>query len=197
RIKWEEGEPWRFSIQVRSNTPDQYVVEGVLRRGEERFDFAKPTMMLQGGLIFTPESAGALDDGGAFHWISILRRAGALYIPVDQIGEFMTEVLSEPQPPRLELPEELRYLEVNARPQPCLTFKAQRQNNRLRARLSFDYAPDSKHCIIDKEDSRRGVYEVESRRYILRDRDAEAASVRRLTEIGLKYVAPNYYEKHS
>ena len=197
KIKWEEGEPWRFSIQVRRNTSDQYIVEGVLRRGEEQLDFAKPTLMLHGGLIFTPVSAGALDDGGAFHWVSILRRAGALFIPENQIGEFMAEVLSEPQPPRLDLPEELRYREINANPQPCLTFKSQKQNKRLRARLSFDYAPESKHCILDKEDLRRGVYEVESRCYILRDRDAEAASVRRLTEAGLKYGGPNHYEKQS
>src|SRR5262249_48394258 len=82
-------------------------------------------------------------------------------------------------------------------PQPRLTFKAQQYNTRLRARLSFDYAPDSQGCVLDKDDPRRGVYEVESRRYILRDRLAEAASLNRLTEVGLKYVGPNYYEKQS
>ncbi|MGH9856007.1 MAG: SWIM zinc finger family protein, partial [Blastocatellia bacterium] len=134
-IKWEEGEPWRFSVRVRRDDrqPDRYTVEGVLGRGEElpqQLDFAKPVLMLQGGLVFTRESAAALDDGGAFHWVSILRRTGALAVPENQIGEFMTEVLSESQPPRLDLPEELRYEEVAARPQPCLTFKAQKQNTR-------------------------------------------------------------------
>jgi superfamily II DNA or RNA helicase len=198
-VEWEEAEPWRFSIRVRRDKgqPDRYIVEGVLGRGEDRCDLAKATLMLQGGLIFTTESVAALDDGGAFHWISILRRAGVLSIPANQIGEFMTEVLSEAQPPMLDLPEELRYEEVKAHPQPCLTFKAQKQNSRLRARLSFDYAPESQHCVIDKDDLRRGVYQVESRSYILRDQDAEAAFIRRLTEIGLKHVGPNYYERQS
>jgi superfamily II DNA or RNA helicase len=198
-VEWDEGEPWRFSIRVRRDDgrPGQYIVEGVLRRGEERCDLAKATLMLQGGLIFTPESVAALDDGDAFHWISILRQVGALFIPENQIGEFMTEVLSEAQPPRHDLPEELRYEEVDAKPQPCLTFKSQRQNTRLRARLSFDYAPESRRCVLDKDDPRRGVYQVESRSYILRDRDAEAGFIRRLTEAGLKYVGPNYYEKQS
>jgi superfamily II DNA or RNA helicase len=198
-VEWEEGEPWRFSIQVRRDDerPDQYIVEGVLRRGEERCDLAKATLILQGGLIFTTERVAALDDGGAFHWISILRRAGALFIPASQIGEFMTEVLSEAQPPRLDLPEELQYEEINVKPQPCLTFKAQKQNARLRGRLSFDYAPESRRCVIEKDDPRRGVYQVESRGYILRDQDAETAFIRRLTEIGLKYVGPNHYEKRS
>jgi superfamily II DNA or RNA helicase len=198
-VEWVEGEPWRFSIQVKRDDerPDQYVVEGVLRRGEERGDLAKAALILQGGLIFTHESVAALDDGGAFHWISILRRAGGLFIPADQIGEFMTEVLSDAHPPRLDLPEELRFEEISAKPQPCLTFKSQKQNARLRARLSFDYAPDAQGCVLDKEDPRRGVYQVESRSYILRDRDAEAACARRLAEVGLKHAGPNYYERRS
>ncbi len=198
-VEWEDGEPWRFSIRVRRDDqrPGQYIVEGVLRRGEERCDLAKATLMLHGGLIFMRERAAALDDGGAFHWISILRSAGDLFVPEDQIGEFMTEVLIEAQPPRLDLPEELRYEEINDKPQPCLTFKPQRQNTRLRARLSFDYAPESQRCVLDKDDPRRGVYRVENRSYILRDWDAEAAFIGRLTEVGLKYVRPNYYEKQS
>jgi len=198
-IEWEEGEAWRFSIRVRRDDarPDQFIVEGDLLRGEERCDLAKAALILQGGLIFTHKSAAALDDGGAFHWVSVLRRVGALFIPEDQAGEFMTEVLSEARPPRLDLPEELRYEEANAKPQPCLTFKAQRQNARLRARLSFDYAPVSRSCVLEKDDPRRGVYQIESRRYILRDLDAEAAFISRLTEAGLKYARPNHYEKRS
>ena len=198
-IEWEEGEAWRFSIRVRRDDarPDQFIVEGDLFRGEERCDLAKAALILQGGLIFTPKSVAALDDGGAFHWVSVLRRVGALFIPEDQAGEFMTEVLSEARPPRLDLPEELRYEEANAKPQPCLTFKAQRQNARLRARLSFDYAPESRSCVLEKDDPRRGVYQIESRRYILRDLEAEAAFISRLTEAGLKYVRPNHYEKRS
>jgi len=198
-IEWEEGEAWRFSIRVRRDDarPDQFIVEGDLFRGEERCDLAKAALILQGGLIFTPKSAAALDDGGAFHWVSVLRRVGALFIPEDQAGEFMTEILSEARPPRLDLPEELRYEEANAKPQPCLTFKAQRQNARLRARLSFDYAPESRSCVLEKDDPRRGVYQIESRRYILRDLEAEAAFISRLTEVGLKYVRPNHYEKRS
>src|SRR5262245_11270113 len=198
-VEWEEGEPWRFSVRVRRDDrrADQYVVEGLLRRGEEQGDLAKAALILQGGLIFTPKSAAALDDGGAFHWVSVLRRVGALIIPEDQIGEFMTEVLSETRPPSLDLPEELRFEEVNVMPKPCLTFQAQRQNARLRARLSFDYAPESRRCVLDKDDPRRGVYKVEGSRYILRDRDAEAVFVNRLTEAGLKYARPNYHENQS
>jgi superfamily II DNA or RNA helicase len=198
-VSWDEGEPWRFSVQVSKNdqSPNQYIVEGVLRRGEERLDFAKPFLLLQGGLVFTSENIAALDDGGAFQWISILRRAGALSVPEKQIGEFLTDVLGKPHPPRLDLPEELRYEEVAVKPQPCLTFKSQQYNTKLRARLSFDYATESKGGMLDKDDPRRGVYEAESKRYILRDKGFESASMNRLREMGLKYSGSNYYERQS
>ncbi len=198
-IKWDEGEPWRFDVRVRRQIKrsDQFEVEGVLRRGEEFLDFKKPVLILQGGLIFTRDSAARLDDGEAFHWISILRRAGALIVPENQIGEFMNEVLSVPQPPRLDLPEELRYEEVTTKPQPRLTVKSQQRSPRLRARVSFDYAASSRGCILDSDDPRRGVYEVANRRYILRNREAEKAANNRMAEFGLKHLPPNYYEKKS
>ncbi|MGH9845618.1 MAG: SNF2-related protein, partial [Blastocatellia bacterium] len=196
-IAWDEGEPWRFSVAVarsEKNT-DQFEVKGVLRRGDETLDFAKPVLMLHGGLLFTREIAASFDDGGAFHWISILRRIGALQVPEGQIGEFLTEILSEAQPPRLDLPEELQYETVTATPRPCLIVKAQQRGARLRARISFDYASGSKQAIIESDDPRGGVYEVGARRYLQRDRAAEAQARDRLSAFGLKYLPPNYAEK--
>ena len=31
---------------------------------------------------------------------------------------------------------------------------------------SFDYAPESRSCVLEKDDPRRGVYQIESRRYV-------------------------------
>ena len=193
-IVWDEGEPWRFVIRVRRGeaTPEQYEVRGDLRRGDETLDLAAPVLILHGGLIFTKEKAAALDDGGAFHWISILRRTGVLQVPENQIGEFMTEILSEAQPPALDLPEELQYETVTATPQPCLIVKAQQRNSRLHARISFDYGAGA---ILDDDDPRSGVYAVEDRRYLLRDRAVEAQARNRLSAFGLKRLPPSYSEK--
>ncbi len=194
---WDSGEAWKFSVQVRRDDekPDRYKVTGTLHRGEEQLDFAKPVLMLQGGLVFTGENIALLDEGKAFHWVSILRRVGSLDIPEKQIGEFLSQALSEPHPPRIDLPEELRYQEINTTPQPRLTFKTQKQNNRLRARLSFNYTPGSHSQILDYDDPRRGVYNLEARSYLLRDIDAESEAKNKLIEVGLKFSPPNYYEK--
>jgi superfamily II DNA or RNA helicase len=196
-IVWDEGEPWQFALRVRRDekNPDQYEVKGTLSRGEEELDFTRPVLLLSGGLIFTREFAAAFDDGGAFHWISMLRRTGTLTVPTNQISEFMREMLNNPQPPRLDIPEELHYEVVTARPRPCLIVKAQQHSTRLRARVSFDYGEGASGCLIEGDNPRRGVYDAESRRYILRDKGAETVAVNRLAEMGLKYLPPNYYEK--
>jgi hypothetical protein len=200
-VNWDEGAPWQFFVEVRRSEkkPDQFEVNGTFRRGGEQpavLDSAKPVLFLEGGLIFTRENIARLDDGKAFNWVTILRRTSTLYVPEDQIGEFMTEVLSEPNPPRLDLPEELRYEEVVVKPQPCLIVKSQQRTTRLRARVSFDYGAGAKGYILESDDPRRGVYEVANRRYILRDREAELAARNRLVALGLKYLLPNYNEKH-
>jgi superfamily II DNA or RNA helicase len=197
RIVWDEGEPWQFALRIRRDEekPDQYQVTGTLIRGEEQLDFTKPVLLLSGGLIFTRELAATLDDGGAFHWISMMRQAGTLTVPESQIGEFMGEMLNNAQPPRLDLPEELNYQIVSAAPRPCLIVKAQQHSSRLRARVFYDYGEGARGCQIERENPRRGVYEAESCRYILRDKAAEAVAMSRLTELGLKYIPPNYYEK--
>jgi superfamily II DNA or RNA helicase len=193
-VSWNEGEPWRFSVQVRRGEmlPEQYEVKGVLRRGEEELDFVKPAMMLQGGLVFTSEQIAPLDDGDAFNWVSILRRIGTLLIPENQIGEFLTEVLGEAQPPRLDLPEELQYETVTATPRPCLIVKAQTRGTRLRGRVRFDYAAGAKGAMLDGDDPRGGVFDIEQRRYLLRDKAAEAAAASKLGELGLKQAPTTY-----
>ncbi len=202
-VNWDEGGAWEFLVRIRPRDkhPDQYEVKGHLRRGDEDLDFAQPVLILEGGLIFNREIAVALDDGNAFHWVSFLRRTGSIVVPENQIGEFISAVLSDAQPPRLDLPEELRYEEVTPQPQPCLIVKAQQHNRRLHARLSFAYTVNasgsSQSRNIASDDRRRGMYDVVSRRNILRDIEAEDAAKRRLADFGLKYLPPNYYEKQS
>ena len=202
-IEWDEGDAWQFAVRIRrsSDQPDQYEARGILVRGTEELDFERPVLMLHGGIVFTRERAAALDDGKSFQWISMLRRIGGLTIPRHQIGEFILEVLSESHPPRLDLPEELSYETVTVAPRPQLIIKQQERAVRLRSRVSFDYGvreqADTPGRVIDGDDPRRGVYEIENRRFIMRDQAAEEAAKSRLVEFGLKYLPPSYQERHS
>lgn len=195
-VEWDEGGPWRFAIRLGRDeaAPEQFEVKGILVRAGEELDLSVPRLLLHGGLVFTSEKISPLEDAGAFHWISILRRLQRLVIPENQIGEFMAQVLSESHPPPMELPEELQFETISSPPQACLLFKQQKHTPRLRARLTFDYAPGGQRCILEAEDPRGGVYELQNRRYILRDQHAEAAFRQRLLSLGLKPSPPNYAE---
>src|SRR5205085_5860736 len=56
---------------------------------------------------------------------------------------------------------------------------------------SFDYGGR----VVSGTDTSRGFYDPEGRRLLRRDLAAEQAAADLLTELGLKFQSPNYYEK--
>lgn len=201
KVEWDDGGVWQFWIEIKS-VAQRYQVKGVLRRGEERMELAAPVFLLDGGIVFTRERAAQLDDGRAFHWLAALRRSGPLDVAAEQIGEVLTDLLSDPGRINLDLPDELRYEETTLPPRPALTIKspAQRgwsQNSRLRGHLAFDYAVGQTGGMIASDDARRGLYVADRRQFIVREQAAEAGARNFLTELGFRYVAPNYQEKSS
>ncbi len=194
-VSWDEGEPWEFWVGIKREG-DHYLVEGNFRRGEQEMELPAPIFLLDGGLIFTRESAALLDDGQAFQWLVVLRRTGLLKVPENQIGELMTEILNDANPPRLDLPSELKYEEVTQLPQPCLTLKSPQRSywstKRLNGKLSFDYAVGENGGQVNSLDLRRGVYVAEKKKFFLRDLDAENAAKQTLIELGLRIPRSNY-----
>src|SRR5947209_6782544 len=111
-LRWDGGGPWLFWLEV---VPEQggkrYHVTGSLRRGGERMPLAEPVLLVAGGLLFWDDRVAPLDDGGAFGWVSLLRRQGPLDVPGRQKDELLAELLRLPRVPPLDLPQELRFEE--------------------------------------------------------------------------------------
>ncbi len=200
-VEWDEGEAWQFRVEIEA-VQNQYQIKGVLHRGEERMELSEPVLLLEGGLVFTHNRVALLDDSSAFEWLSGMRRGGAFKLPQKQISEFLTDLLSEAQPPPLILPEELRYEEVTETPRPGLTITSPKHGNwsrniNLSGKLSFDYSPGQVGGEINSDDARRGIYIAEQQRFVLRDKTAEAGAAAQLAELGFRHSAPNYLEKES
>ncbi|HYP29940.1 MAG TPA: SNF2-related protein [Blastocatellia bacterium] len=191
--RWDDGPAWEFCVEVRRGAGDRYVMTGSLRRGEERMGLSEPEALLKGGLVFARGRVARLDDAGAFAWIGQLQRQGPIYVPVDEAGQMLEELLALPRWPRLDLPEELRFEEVCRTPKKVL--KVRKPEDRgwgqavLHAELHFDY----EGAIIREDRPGRGVYQVASRRLILRDAAAEQAAAGRLKQLGLRKA----YDYHS
>jgi superfamily II DNA or RNA helicase len=195
-LRWDDGAPWELWLEVRLDlTEKHYVVEGRLRRDQERLTLSQTDLLTRGGLICWDGRVGRLQDFGAFDWIVLLRSEhGSFRVPVKQKDDLLKELLRLSRLPRLELPEELHFEEVALAPQPWLKVHDTRTGfsrfgpRRLTAELSFAYDG----TVIPAGQPGTGIYQADRRRYVLRDAEAERAAAARLLEVGFK-PQPAYY----
>jgi superfamily II DNA or RNA helicase len=190
-LTWDDGPPWELRVEiVVGDSGKNFVVNGALRRGDERLPMAKPVLLVGGGLVFWDDRVAPLQDFDAFQWVHLLRANGALSVPVKQKDNLLRELLRLPRLPHLDLPEELRYEEVVLPPQPRLKVappeKVAWGNPRLRGHLSFDYDGE----VVGPQEGGRGVFQGERRRFLVRDRAAETAAGALLEQLGFR---PGYY----
>jgi len=201
---WDDAGAWELWVVARKDERgDRYVLSGELRRGEQRMPLSEPSMLVRGGLVFTRDRVAPLDDGQAFPWVVTFREQHELVIPASDRDELLQQLLTMPQLPRLELPEELKVEEVRLTPHPRLRVrKADRtyyyNDKRLTGELSFDYDG----VIVGHDEAGRGIYQAERRRLILRDHDFEREAAARLRAMGFRrrngyYDESQSYELHA
>jgi superfamily II DNA or RNA helicase len=194
-LSWEEGEPWRFSLEMHRDARDEgWEVDGVLRRGEERLNLSDLVLVTE-HLVFTRDRAARLEGESHSEWLQYFRKAGKIQAP-DRDGPALIEaLLGSPRVPALEVPEELRFEETAVAPRPGLRIGGDRSvsSSRLRAQLSFDYAGRN----VKPEDPAAGYYDAATRSFLRRDPAAEKAAADLLTEIGAKFTPAGYYEREA
>jgi hypothetical protein len=192
---WDGGQPWEFTLDVvRGDSGKQYVVTGSLRRGEERQPLTRPLLLLPGTVIW-PDRIARFEDHGAFGWVNLLQKNGPMVVPMRDKDKLLTELLSLPVLPRLELPEDLRFEEVAVPCRPRLVVKPSTtgfRRDQLEARLTFVYGEKT----VPAQPRQRGTYDPHSRRFLLRDTQAEQAADEQLASAGVK-PRPDYgYGRH-
>ncbi len=134
-------------------------------------------------------------DHGAFGWVKLLCREGPMLVPLRDKDKLLTELLSLPVLPRLELPEDLSFEEVAVPPRPRLVVKpstAGWRRDQLEARLSFVYGEQT----VPAQPRQRGTYDAASRRFLLRDLQGEQAAEEQLAAAGVKPQPSNGYGRH-
>jgi hypothetical protein len=185
-LQWDEGEPWRFLIDVTGNQTDGWRIEGNFRRGTQRMRIDEPVVEARGGFLITRSHVARLDADESFPWISDFRDHGAIPVPEQEREEFFGSLLCSPGLPELDLPDLWKYEEVMIAPSKSLRIFQPRfsyKKNGLRAELSFDYEGRQ----LDQDASVRGIYHSQSRRFICRDRAAENTAAGQLAQLGLRF----------
>jgi superfamily II DNA or RNA helicase len=193
-LAWDDGEPWRFFLRLLHQEGGKWALAGFLRRGTDpavEMDLLAPLLIAE-GLVFTRDRIAPLEEGTPFEWISSLRRLRRIDAPEGDVGQMLAALLEHPLAARLEVPGELRYEEVRPTPRPCLTFRSQKRyewgQERLRAELSFDY--DGRR--VSGALSSHGVYDPATRRFVVRDRQAEADAKAFVYQLGLEDLPPEF-----
>ena len=144
-VRWDDGQPWRFSLEVRPELGGKrWTWRGLLRRGENRMDLSEPLILLSGLLILGIGRIARFDDLGIMPWILRLRYEKEITFVEPQQDLMLGRILAETRVPPLELVESLRLEEINAKPRPCLTLRTPRQNwglgaDKLIGELDFEY----------------------------------------------------------
>ncbi|OYT70878.1 MAG: helicase SNF2 [Chloracidobacterium sp. CP2_5A] len=184
-LRWEP-EAWRLHLEVYLEAePGRYVLTGELRRGAARQPVALPRLLLAGGLVFSDETVAPLKDDGAFYWISLLRQAGPIRIPVADGPDLVDKLLRLPNLPPLTLPESLRFETAEGIPTPVLRLRlsdARAGDGWLQATLGFDYEGQ----WIDAADAQPGIFDAQTRRFIRRAAASERAAANLLRDLGLR-----------
>jgi superfamily II DNA or RNA helicase len=194
-LSWDDGEPWRFSLEMHRDGRDEgWEVEGILRRGEERLNLAEIAAVSE-NLVVTRDRVARFEGSDHLDWFRYFSKEGKIQAP-DRDGAALVEaLLNSPRLPDFQVPEELQFQETRVTPRPGLRIEGDRSvvSSRLRAHLSFDYSGRT----IQPEEGTSGYYDAATSRYIRRDPVAEKAAEDLLNEVGARYTPAGYHENEA
>jgi hypothetical protein len=188
-LQWDDGEPWRFVLEVRGSRSEGWQLSGSFRRGSQRMGIDEPLLVVPGGFLFTRERVARLAEEETFPWIAGLSNNNAVVFSEEEREEFFSHLICSPALPLLDLPGELQYEEVTLSPRKCLKISRNRFDQ-MRGELWFEYGARS----VAAKDVARGIYEGSTRRYFRRDMDAEKAAWAQLSEVGLRYIEDRWVQ---
>lgn len=191
-LAWDDGEAWSFGLELGKAEDGQCALTGFFHRGEERMKLTAPVLVAP-GLLLTRDRVARCAQEASFEWISALRKKCSIVAPKGEKDQFLAALLCSRNLPPLTVPEEMRYEELASIPAPRLKISRAPTRlgpGRLQAELSFAY--DDR--IVPEFDSSQGVFDAASRRFLIRDFDAEAAANALLDQLGVKRGQASYWE---
>ena len=186
-LSWDDGGNWELCLKVEFEPTEEFwKLRGSLRRGDDHMSLKDPVLVVPGGLAITNTVVRPFQDFDAYPWVALLRRSDDLKVPAGEEHELVDRLLDMPALPRLELPDELKLMEVILEPKPVLIVhapgKTRWHNDRLKAEVLFDYdglsirASSSQWAIVQRAESR----------CLVRDKPKEAFAWSQLMDYGFR-----------
>ena len=136
----DDGPPWRLQVAIRRDeAAGAYVIDGSFTRAGEEMALAEPLLVLGDGMLVTRTHAARIEHGGAFTWLTTLRRVGSIAVPFAGRPALIDALIAQ-APPLTKVPDDLRVTIEDGRPRPWLRLTPMRfRPDRLEAEMFFDY----------------------------------------------------------
>ncbi len=179
-LRWDEGAPWRFAPRVAADD-DGYRLEGFFERDGLRIPLDAPAFLQGAGLLIVENTIARFEHRGWLALVAHLRGDDPIRVPRDE-GHALAEVLmSMPGAGAFELPEDLRWEEVQAVPKPIMELRRGGwPGDPFFGDVRFAY--DGVEVAADDQRERIAL---SPRKVALRNRNAEIAAVRPLQSLGV------------
>ncbi|MHB1224623.1 MAG: SNF2-related protein, partial [Gemmatimonadaceae bacterium] len=186
-VLWDDGDPWRLQLAVsRATRGSGYLLDGILRRGDQTIPLAAPALLLHGGLLVAEGRVARFEHGGAFPLVSALRTDGPVSVGARELPRLLETLYALPNLPPVELPPELAIEETRPVPVPQLTVSGAPPRGTgghgLPLTLTFRY-DDTEVPATRSEPS---IFDRRRRAVLHRDRDAEDRAAVLLRELGAR-----------
>ena len=199
-LSWDSGAPWRLALRLEHYTAGAARLTGGLERNGHVVALSEPKLILGGNsgpdhesnmaLLMFGDSLARLEEGTERYlpWITLLRGAGEIVIPKEDLEEALTTLLELPDLPRIEAPPDLQLSEETSPLHPRLFLEADSapewMDPPLLAKLSFDYG----EVGVSAGDPRAAIVDWQAQKYLRRDMDREHEALVRLLELGVHPV---------
>jgi superfamily II DNA or RNA helicase len=176
-LAWNPETPWELWIEVRDGKRSNCVVQGSLRRGEERLTLDESKVVLSAGFLIAQGRVERIEPEG-LHETGFLLKPKGEKIPAAKREQLFHWLAFSSAFPRLDLPAGMRI--DAARPIPRLRLT--RRQSWARAHLTFLYEDKD----VSPEMPGRGVYHARQGRFLIRDLATEGLALEQLAALGFK-----------
>lgn len=184
-ITWRADEPLQARLRLVATPNGGYTVSANVFRHDGSIIATRQLSLMIPGLALLESTFYPLHDNGMIPWVQYIHTTKGVYIPADEVDQFLEAYYNSPTAIPIELPDQLAIAEASV--SPTLILRLSHSNpggntSQLSGALSFAY--NSKE--VGPEHPANYVYNAAERQLTKRDHAAEQAATTQLFSLGFR-----------
>ena len=181
-LRLDRGNPWELELKIETASPENYKLNGFLKREGELRDLKEPLYIFRNGFILFSDRISRLTDARHIGWLTALRGPQEFLVPRDQADILLKRVLTNANSPKMTWPEDIGWSLVTQEPRPIGIFRPLGNDSimgRMTLTVNFDYAGRQ----VSLDDTTRTLVDLDQKKVYPRNVAFEDHTLRRALEI--------------